>query len=109
MFTIGQACIYIPNGTDCRVLRVYPDRHRARIKVSDSGQEIDEVAWHDLAPKEGVVLQTLPKEEVQPPEPVVVQSPPPAVAEPETSRPQGFRPRRSGRVAAGDEEEDDSR
>lgn len=53
MFTINQECIYTPNGQECQIMKLYGDRHRARVKMAN-GQELDEVAWHDLVPKEGV-------------------------------------------------------
>jgi hypothetical protein len=48
MFTVKQACTYLPTGMPCTIQAVFPDRHRARI-VLENSQEVDEVAWHDLA------------------------------------------------------------
>jgi hypothetical protein len=51
MHAIGQSCIYIPNGSPCEIIRLYADRHRAAIKITETGREIDEVAWHDIGEK----------------------------------------------------------
>jgi hypothetical protein len=51
MHAIGQSCIYIPNGSPCEIIRLYPERHRAAITITETGREIDEVAWHDLGEK----------------------------------------------------------
>lgn len=48
MFTIAQACTYLPTGMPCTIQAVFPDRHCARIVLAN-GQERDEVPWHDLA------------------------------------------------------------
>jgi len=66
MFTIGQTCIYLPNGAVSTVLRVYPDRHRARIQITETGREIDEVAWHDLSVREVVAVPKVVGDDVLP-------------------------------------------
>lgn len=38
---------YLPNGSLCTVMRDFPDRHRLRIQL-ENGQELDEVAYHDV-------------------------------------------------------------
>lgn len=47
MFTVGQQCTYRPNGSTCRIDKVFGERHRLRITL-DNGQEVDEVAFHDV-------------------------------------------------------------
>lgn len=44
----GTKYRHLPSGSECVVLVDFPDRHRVRIQL-DSGQELDEVAYHDLA------------------------------------------------------------
>jgi len=76
MLTIGQPCIYLPNGSPCEILRLYPDRHRARIKIAETGREIDEVAWHDLAARVEAVVPKVPEVEAKaPPGPVATEDP----------------------------------
>ena len=54
MFTIGQRYRYVPNGSVCRVDRIFADRHRVRITL-ENGQEYDEVPFHDLHDLESAV------------------------------------------------------
>ena len=102
MFTDKQQCIYLPNGTICEITKLYPDRHRARIKVVETGREIDEVAWHDLAV---AAVAVVPKAKEPVPEPTPAP-PPEQVSEPRAaSVSDPFRRSRFGRGGAGEGED----
>lgn len=60
----GDEYMYRPNMLRCTITKVFPDRHRVNLSVIGSGQEHQEVPYHDLI--------SIPPAVVEPPPPVVI-------------------------------------